>query len=91
LYQVPNVTSEVDLWIVKRNNAPSTNIEERHTMFNQLHFAPVLSAPMPDLVACRAVTSLLKPDCPEHVGQMVRSPFRAYFKVAHFDNYDKMY
>jgi hypothetical protein len=70
-YQVPNSTSEADLWIVKRNNVPRTELEEQRTMFDQVHFAPVLSALMPDLVACRAVTSLLKPDCPEHVGQLV--------------------
>jgi hypothetical protein len=60
-------------------------------MLNQVRFAPVLFALMPDIVACRAVTSLLKPDCPEHVGQIARSPFCADFKMAHFENYDKTY
>jgi hypothetical protein len=60
-------------------------------MFNQVRFFPVLSVPMLHLVACRAVTSLLKTDCPDHVGQMVRSSFRADFKMAHFENYDKIY
>jgi hypothetical protein len=42
-------------------------------------------------ITCRAVASLKKPDCPEQVGQMVRSPFKMDFKFAHFENYDKMY
>jgi hypothetical protein len=70
-YQAPNATSEVDLWIVIRSNALRTDLEEQRAMFNQFRVDPVLSAPMPDLVAYRVVTSLLKPDCPEHVGQVV--------------------
>jgi hypothetical protein len=60
-------------------------------MFNQIRFAPINLDTMPDPVACRAVTSLHKPERPEHVGQMVRSPFRSDFKLTHFENYDKMY
>jgi hypothetical protein len=91
LYQVPNATSEVAIWIIKSNNEPRTYLEEQPTMFNQGRFAPVLSAPIPDLVACRAVISLLKPDCPEHVGHMARSPWCADLKKEHFKHYDKMY
>jgi hypothetical protein len=89
--QVPNTIADLDLWIVKCNYQPQTDIEEQRHMFNHVHYAPVKSPPMPDLVDCRAVTSLIKPECPEHVGQMVRSPFRVDFKMAHFENYDKMY
>jgi hypothetical protein len=59
-------------------------------MFNQVRYAPVAEEPAINPIACRAVTSLKKPDCPEHVGQMVRSPFKMDFKFAHFENYDKM-
>jgi hypothetical protein len=60
-------------------------------MFNQFRFAPINIYPMSDPVAYHAVTSLRKPNCPDHVGQMVRSPFRSDFKLAHFENYEKMY
>jgi hypothetical protein len=40
---------------------------------------------------CHTVTSLIKPDCPAHIGQMMKSPLKAEFKGAHFENYDKMY
>jgi hypothetical protein len=32
--QVPNATSEVDLWVIKRNNAPRMDLKEQLTMFN---------------------------------------------------------
>jgi hypothetical protein len=89
--QVAHAISDVDMWIVKRNNRPRTDLEEQRAMFDQVRFAPIEMDLLPEPVACRAVTSLLNPDCPEHVGQMVRSPFRADFKFAHFENYDKMY
>jgi hypothetical protein len=81
--QVAHAISDVDMWIVKRNNRPLTDLEEQRAKFNQVRFAPVGMDPLPEPVACRAATSLLKPDCPEHVGQMVQSPFRADFKFAH--------
>jgi hypothetical protein len=89
--QVPHVINPVVMWLVKRNNHPRTNIEEQRQMFNQVQFVPVEVPTIPTPVACSAVTSLTKPDCPEHVGQMVRNPFHAEFKFAHFENYDKMY
>jgi hypothetical protein len=89
--QVPSVIAYVDLWIVKRNNRPHTDLEEQRMMFNQVRFAPINLDPIPDSVACRAVTSLHKPECPEHVVQMVWSPFWLDFKLAHFENYDEMY
>jgi hypothetical protein len=89
--QVPPAIAQVDVWIVKRNNRPHADLEEQRMMFNQVRFVPINLDPVPDPVACRAVTSLHKPECPEHVGQMVRSPFRSDFEIAHFENYDKMY
>jgi hypothetical protein len=74
-YQVPNATSDVDLWIVKRNTTPRTDLQEQRTISNQVRVAPVKSDPILELVACHAVNSVLKPYCPEHVGHMVRSPF----------------
>jgi hypothetical protein len=89
--QVAHITQDVDMWIVKRNKPPSTDLEEQRSIFKQVRLAPVDIDPIPEHVACRALTSLTKPDCPAHVDQMVRSPFRAKFKFAHFENYDKMY
>jgi hypothetical protein len=89
--QVPNAFAQVDLWVVKMNKRPQTDIEKQHTMFNQVLYAPVAVEPVIAPVACRVVPSLKKPACPEHVGQMVRSPFKMDFKFAHFENYDKMY
>jgi hypothetical protein len=82
--QVTHNISDFDMWIVKRNNHPRTDLEKQRAMFNQFRFAPVGVDPLPEPVACRAVTSLIKTDCPERVGRMVRSPFRADFKSAHF-------
>jgi hypothetical protein len=60
-------------------------------MFKQINFAPGDTYPIPEPVECRAIISLTNPECSEHAGQMVRSPFCAEFKFAHFENYDKMY
>jgi hypothetical protein len=60
-------------------------------MFNQVCYAPVAEEPALAPLACRAVTSLKKPGCPEHVGKMIHSPFTMYFKFAHFKNYENMY
>jgi hypothetical protein len=63
-------------------------------MFNQVRFTPVT---VPDLlipiepVACRAVTAGIKPDTPAHLGDMLKSPYKAEVKAAYFENYDKMY
>jgi hypothetical protein len=89
--QVPHVINPVVMWLVKRNNHPRTDIKEQRHMFNQVHFTPAEVPMMPTPVACRAVTSLTKPDRPEHVAQMVHNPFLAEFKFAHFENYDKLY
>jgi hypothetical protein len=59
-------------------------------VFNQVRFAPINIDPMPDPVVCRTVTSLHKPECPEHVGQMVCISFGSDFKLVHFENYNKM-
>jgi hypothetical protein len=88
--QVSNAVAQVDLWVVKRKKGRRTHIEEQRTMFNQVHYAPVAEEHSLAPVACHAVTSLKKPDCPAHVGQMVGSPFKVDFKFAHFENYDKM-
>jgi hypothetical protein len=77
----------IQVWLSKRNSATRTDSEEQRMMFDQVRFVPAL----PEAVACPAVTSLIKPDCPVHIGQMMKSPFKAEFKGAHFKNYDKMY
>jgi hypothetical protein len=79
------------LWIVKRKNRPRTDIEEQWQMFNQARFVPVNIPTLPISVVCRIVTSLVKPECPEHVGKMVHHPFWDEFKFTNFENYDKMY
>jgi hypothetical protein len=89
--QVAHAIQYIDMWIVKMNNYPRTDPEEQRTMLNQVQFAPVDIDPIPEPVACRTVTSLTKPECLKHVGQMARSPFRAEFKCAHFKSYDNMY
>jgi hypothetical protein len=60
-------------------------------MFNQVRFAPVTVPDLPipiEPVACRAVTSGIKPDTPAHLGDMLKSPYEAEFKASHFENYD---
>jgi hypothetical protein len=89
--QVRNAVAQVNLWIVKRNNRPRTDIEEQRTMFDRVRYAPVSKEPAIAPMVWHAVTSLNKPDCTEHVGKMVRSPFKKDFKFAHFKNYNKMY
>jgi hypothetical protein len=82
--QVARATHDVDMCIAKHNNRPRTDIKVQRIMFNQVRFSPISKDPIPEHVACWAVTYLTKPDCPEHVGQIVRSPFRADFNVAYF-------
>jgi hypothetical protein len=60
-------------------------------MFDQVSFVPVDIPSLPDPVACCAVVSLHKNKCPEHIGQMMKSPFKVDFKGALFENYEKMY
>jgi hypothetical protein len=60
-------------------------------MFDQVRFVPVEAPALPEAVTCCAVASLIKPNCPAHIGQIMKSPFKAEFKGAHFENYDKMY
>jgi hypothetical protein len=90
-FQVPHATKEIEIWIVKHNNLPRTDIEEKCSMFSQDRVAPVEHNPLSEPVVCRAVTSMIKPECPKHAGQMVRIPFQADFKFAHFEIYDIMY
>jgi hypothetical protein len=60
-------------------------------MFDQVRFIPVTLPVISESVACRAITSLYKPNCPEHIGQMMKSPFKSEVKGAHLENYDKMH
>jgi hypothetical protein len=63
-------------------------------MFNQVRFFSVPVPVFPDDDEYRAVTSLHFhdcPDCPEHIGQMVNSPFKYDFKGKKIEKYDKMY
>jgi hypothetical protein len=84
----------IELGIVKPNSHHRTALKEQRTMFNQVRFAPVTVPDLPtpiEPVACRAVTAGIKPDTPAHLGDMLKSPYKAELKVAHFENYDKMY
>jgi hypothetical protein len=60
-------------------------------MFDQVRFVPIPVPVLPESYAHRAVISLYKPDWPEHIGQMMMSPFKAEFKGDHFENYENMY
>jgi hypothetical protein len=66
-------------------------IEEQRMMFDQVRFVPIIIPALPEAVACRAVTSIHKPTYPEHIDQMMKSPFKADFKGVHFKNYDNIY
>jgi hypothetical protein len=85
--QSSNTVMSIHVWIVNRNSAIRTDIEKQRMMCDQIHFVPIL----PEAVACRAVTSLLKPDCPDHNGQMMKTHFKVECKGANFENYDKIY
>jgi hypothetical protein len=81
----------IEMWIFKRNINIRTDIEEQNMMYDQVNFFAVSVPSLLKLVECRAIASLHKPDCPEHIGQIMKSPFKDDFKGAHFENYDKMY
>jgi hypothetical protein len=89
--QSANTVALVDVWLVKRNSNVRTDLEEQQMMFDQVCCVPVALPAISDSVACRAVASLYKPDCLEHIGQMMKIPFKSEFKGAHFENYDNMY
>jgi hypothetical protein len=89
--QSANAGMPIQVWLVKRNSATRTDIEEQRMMFDQVSFVPVQVPALLAVVSFRAVTSLIKPDCTAHIGQMMKSPFKADFKGAHFENYEKMY
>jgi hypothetical protein len=86
--------SRIELGIVKRNSHHRTTLEEQRAMFNQVRFAPITA---PDLhipietVACHAVTAGIKSDTPANLGDMLKSPYKAEFKAAHFENFKKVY
>jgi hypothetical protein len=91
LFQTMNSIVHVQVWLGKRNDSVRTDIDEQQMMSDQVRF---ISIPVPLLlndVTCHAVTSFCHPECPEHVGQMMKSPLKAGFNCAHFENYDKMY
>jgi hypothetical protein len=92
--QVLHAMSRIELGIVKRKSHHRTALEEQRAMFNQVRFAPVTVPDLPipiEPVACCAVTAGIKHDTPAHLGDMLKSPYKAEFKAAHFENYDKMY
>jgi hypothetical protein len=61
-------------------------------MFDHVHFVSIPVLVLPEAHTCRAVTPLYKPDCPVHIRHIImKSPFKADFKGAHFESYDKMY
>jgi hypothetical protein len=86
-----NAVVSIEMWIVKRNSNICTDIEEQNMMYDQVRFVLVSVPSLSEPVACRAIASLHKAYCPKHIGQMIKSPFKADLKGAHFENYDKMY
>jgi hypothetical protein len=89
--QSANAVISIEIWIVKRNNNVHTDLEEQRMMYDQVLFVPVLLPSLPEIFVCRAVAYLHKPECPEYIEQMMKSPFKADFKGSHFENNDKMY
>jgi hypothetical protein len=86
-----SATTTIEVWIIKHTSNTWTDIEEQCTMFDQVRFVHVELPSAVEPVVCRAVASLRKPECHEHIEQMIKSPFKADFKGAHFENYDNMY
>jgi hypothetical protein len=89
--QNANAVVSIGMWIIKRNSYIRTDIEEQHMMYGQVRFVPVLVPSLPEPITCRDVASLHKADYPGHIDQRMKSPFKAGFKGAHFENYDNMY
>jgi hypothetical protein len=78
--QVLHAMSRIEIGIVKCNSHHRTALEEQRAMFNQVRFAPVTVPDLPipiEPVACRAVTAGIKPDTPAHLGEMLKSPYKA--------------
>jgi hypothetical protein len=89
--QAVDVIVPVSVWLVNRISPQYTYIEEKWMMFDQVHFVHIPVPVLLEAYACHVVTSLYKPDCPAHISQMMKSPFKADFIGAHFENYEKMY
>jgi hypothetical protein len=75
--QYANAVMPIQVWIVKRNSASRVGFEEQWMMFDLVFFSVTI---IPETVACQAVISPLKPDCPDHIGQIMKSPFKDEFK-----------
>jgi hypothetical protein len=71
-----NAVIEVQVLLVKRNASARTDIEEQIMMFDQVCFVSVPVPVSPDAVACRAVTSLYRPECPENIEHMMNIPVK---------------
>jgi hypothetical protein len=84
--QSANAVVSIEMWIVKRNTNVRTDLEEQQMMYDQVRVVPIYLPSLSEPVACRAVASLQKPECPDHIGQMMKRPFKADFKGRHFDN-----
>jgi hypothetical protein len=74
--QSANTITPIDLWLVKRNINVRTDLEEQQIMFDQVRFVPVTLPVISESVACRAVASLYKPYCPEHIEKNDEEPFQ---------------
>jgi hypothetical protein len=72
--QSANAFVTIEVWIVKRNSKPLTDIKEQCMMFDQVRFVPMELPSIPEPVAFCVVVSLHKPECPEHLGQLMKSP-----------------
>ena len=69
-----------------------TTIESYRSVFHQIKFIydnPTTKSPIP--TSNRIIQSPICPSTPAHIGQMIRSPFKAEWTDAIFENYDKMW
>lgn len=81
----------------KEKSGTRTNLENNRALFQQIRFIKhklptdnntQYDVPIP--VANIIVIIPVKPETPEHVGQVLKSPLRAEWKDAIFENYEKM-
>ena len=80
-------TNSIHIIAVKRKHAViRTSLAENRAAFNQIRFRPIV-----DAVANKLISTPIKPDTPEHIGQIVNSPHKPEWTEAIFENYEKMH
>jgi hypothetical protein len=66
-HQAAHISVSVSVWLVKSNSSQRTDIKEQFMMLHQVFIVPIPVPILPEAYSCRAVTSLYKPDCPQHI------------------------